>query len=154
LNIYSAVYNPAHPSIFDFSQRYGKEFIWIVIAFVIAFMVMLSDASVFSVYAFIFYGVIFVLLIAVIFIGSSSKGSHSWIKFGSFEIQPAELGIFAINLGLAKYLSGESGKMHQAGVRLRAAALLILPMLIIIAQNETGVAITYAAFIFVLYREG
>src|SRR5581483_10833903 len=78
LNIYSAVYNPAHPSIFDFSQRYGKEFIWIVIAFVIAFMVMLSDASVFSVFAFIFYGVIFVLLIAVIFIGSSSKGSHSW----------------------------------------------------------------------------
>lgn len=154
LNVYSAVYNPAHPSIFDFSQRYGKQLIWVVTALLIAFLIMLSDASFFSVFAYLFYGVTLLLLVAVIFIGSTNKGSHSWIKLGGFEMQPAEVGIFAINLGLAKYLSSESGKMHKADVRLKATLLLIVPMLAIVLQNETGVAITYTAFIFVLYREG
>jgi rod shape determining protein RodA len=154
INIYSAVYNPAHNSIFDVSQRYGKQFIWVITAFLLAFMIMLSDASFFSVFAFVFYGIVFLALVAVIFVGRDVKGSHSWFHIGSISIQPAELGIFAINLGLAKYLSNESGKMHQAGVRLRAVALLAIPMLTIIAQNETGVAITYTSFIFVLYREG
>lgn len=154
LNIYSAVYNTSHPSIFDFSQRYGKQFIWVVTALLIAFLIMLSDASFFSVFAYLLYGATLLLLIAVIFIGSNNKGSHSWIRFGGFEMQPAEVGIFAINLGLAKYLSSESGKMHKTDVRLKATLLLVIPMLAIILQNETGVAITYTAFIFVLYREG
>lgn len=154
LNIYSAVYNPSHPSIFDFSQRYGKQFIWVVTALLIAFLIMLSDASFFSVFAYLLYGAALLLLVAVIFIGSNNKGSHSWIRFGSFEMQPAEVGIFAINLGLAKYLSNESGKMHKADVRLKTTLLLLVPMLAIVLQNETGVAITYTAFIFVLYREG
>jgi|SRR6185312_12903212 len=154
ITIYSAVYTPAHASIFDTSQRYGKQFIWIITAFIMAFLIMLSDASFFSVFAFVFYGVILLSLIAVIFLGRNISGSHSWFRIGSIGIQPAELGIFAINLGLAKYLSNETSKMQQASVRLRAIALLAIPMLIIILQNETGVAITYTCFIFVLYREG
>ncbi|HXB14016.1 MAG TPA: rod shape-determining protein RodA [Bacteroidia bacterium] len=154
LNIYSAVYNPAHPAILDNSQRYGKQFIWVISAFVLAFLIMLSDASFFSVFAYLFYGITFLALIAVIFVGRNISGSHSWFRIGSVGIQPAELGIFAINLGLAKYLSNENIKMNQLGVRLRAMALLVVPMIIIIAQNETGVAITYTSFIFVLYREG
>ena len=154
LNIYSAVYNGSHPSIFDAGQRYGKQFIWIVTAFLLAFLVMLSEASFFSVFAYLFYGITFLALVAVIFLGRNISGSHSWFRIGPIGIQPAELGIFAINLGLAKYLSNESGKMHKAAVRFRAALLLLVPMLVIILQNETGVAITYTAFIFVLYREG
>jgi len=154
ITIYSAVYTPAHASIFDTSQRYGKQFIWIITAFIMAFLIMLSDASFFSVFAFVFYGVILLSLIAVIFLGRNISGSHSWFRIGSIGIQPAELRIFAINLGLAKYLSNETSKMQQASVRLRAIALLAIPMLIIILQNETGVAITYTCFIFVLYREG
>jgi rod shape determining protein RodA len=154
LNIYSAVYNPVHSSVFDSSQRYGKQFIWVVTAFLLAFFIMLSDASFFSVFAYLFYGIIFLSLVAVIFVGRNISGSHSWFRIGSVGIQPAELGIFAINLGLAKYLSNETGKMNKASVRLRASALLLVPMLTIILQNETGVAITYTSFIFVLYREG
>jgi rod shape determining protein RodA len=154
MNVYSAVFNPNHPSIFDFSQRYGKEFIWIITAFLMAFLIMLSDASVFSVFAYVFYGAVFLSLVAVIFLGRNISGSHSWFRIGSIGIQPAELGIFAINLGLAKYLSNENIKMQQASVRLKAVAILAIPMLVIILQNETGVALTYTSFIFVLYREG
>jgi rod shape determining protein RodA len=154
VNLYSAVYNTAHPNIFDFSQRYGKQFIWIITGFAMAFLIMISDASFFSVFAYFFYAVQLVALITVIFVGRNIAGSRSWFRFGEIGIQPAELGIFAINLGLAKYLSNVTGKMNTKKVRLTVAALLFIPMLAIICQNETGVAVTYTSFIFVLYREG
>jgi rod shape determining protein RodA len=153
INIYSAVLNPVHPSIFDFSQRYGKQFVWIITGFVMAFLIMVSDASFFSVFAYPLYGIFVFADIAVRFIGRNIAGSHSWFRIGEIGIQPAELGIFAINLGLAKYLSNEK-KTDVKKIRMIAAIMVIFPMLLIIIQNETGVAVTYTAFIFVLYREG
>lgn len=154
LNIYSAVYNPAHPSVFDTSQRYGKQIIWILTAFLLAFFIMLTEASFFSVFAYMLYGIALLSLVAVIFVGRNVKGSHSWFHIGTVSIQPAELGIFAINLGLAKYLSGENVKIKKAGTLMRTLALLFIPMLAIVLQNETGVAVTYVSFVIVLYREG
>ena len=153
-NIYSAVYNPDHANIFDFSQRYGKQFVWVITGFALAFILMLTEASFFSVFAYLFYGVTVVSLLAVRFIGRDIAGSHSWFRIGSIGIQPAELGIFAINLGLAKYLSNENVKISLTTVRLRVIALIVVPMLFIVLENETGVAVTYASFIFVMYREG
>lgn len=154
LNIYSAVYNPLHPGIFDFSQRYGKQFIWIMTGFLMAFLVMISEANFFSIFAYVLYGIIIFADIAVRFIGRNIAGSHSWFRMGDIGIQPAELGIFAINLGLAKYLSNEKKAANMSRIRLTATAMVLLPMLLVIMQNETGVAVTYSAFIFVLYREG
>jgi rod shape determining protein RodA len=154
MNIYSAVYNPDHANIFDFSQRYGKQFVWVITGFALAFILMLTEASFFSVFAYLFYGVTVVSLLAVRFIGRDIAGSHSWFRIGSIGIQPAELGIFAINLGLAKYLSNENVKISLTTVRLRVIALVVVPMLFIVLENETGVAVTYASFIFVMYREG
>ncbi|HTB06880.1 MAG TPA: rod shape-determining protein RodA [Bacteroidia bacterium] len=154
INIYSAVYNPEHANIFDFSQRYGKQFIWVITGFALAFMIMLTEASFFSVFAYLFYGVTVFSLLAVRFIGRDIAGSHSWFRIGAIGIQPAELGIFAINLGLAKYLSNENVKMSLGTVRLRVIALIVVPILLIVFENETGVAITYTSFIFVMYREG
>ena len=154
LNIYSAGFKAAHPFILDFSQRYGKQFIWIMTGFTMAFLVMLSDASFFSFFAYPLYGITVFADLAVRFAWRDISGSHSWFRIGEIGIQPAELGIFAINLGLAKYLSNEKKVMNTQKIRLVAIAMVILPMLLIILQNETGVAVTYPAFIFVLYREG
>src|SRR6185312_10553594 len=102
LNIYSVVNSPAHEGAFEFSKLYGKQLIWIAVAFVLAFLIMLTEASFFSVLAYFLYGVTVFSLLAVRFIGKDIAGSHSWFKLGPVEIQPAELGLFAINLGLAK----------------------------------------------------
>jgi rod shape determining protein RodA len=154
LTIYSAVFNPIHPGIFDFSQRYGKQFVWIITGFIMAFLIMVSEPSFFSFFSYPFYGITILALIAVRFIGRDIAGSHSWFRIGEIGIQPAELGIFAINLGLAKYLSNEKKAADFKKIRLVAIGMVLLPMLLIVLQNETGVAVTYTAFIFVLYREG
>src|SRR5579863_10400084 len=154
LNIYSAVFNPVHPGIFDFSQRYGKQFIWIITGFVMALLIMASDASFFSVFSYPLYGIMVFSLFVVRFVGRDIAGSHSWFRIGEIGIQPAELGIFAINLGLAKYLSNEKKVLNLRKIRLVAIGMVLFPMLLIVIQNETGVAVTYTAFIFMLYREG
>lgn len=154
LNIYAAVYDPENRSLFDLDVQYGKQVMWIGISAAVAGVILFTDGKMFPAFAMYIYGFMILLLIATIFIGAEIKGSHSWIRLGSFSIQPAELAKFATCLALARYLSDVNIKMEKLQTRLICAAIIALPMVIILLQNETGLAIVYAAFVFVLYREG
>lgn len=167
LNIYAAVYDEEHQNIFDTTQKYGMQLIWIGGAAVIAFSILLIDANFYTVFAYGFYGFFLLANILVLFLGREVKGSHSWYRFGKFGIQPAEFMKFATSLALAKFLSNQNIVVNQQ-FRLRlkdliknykntifALLFIILPLILIIKlQNETGLAIVFIAFIIVLYREG
>lgn len=154
INIYAAVYNEEHQSIFDISQSYGMQLVWIVTSLFIAFVILVIDGEFFPRLAYVLYGAFLLLLIAVIFAGVEVKGSKSWISLGSFRIQPAEFAKFATNLALAKFLSNVNIKFEKASTKLMAASIFAVPALIIILQNETGSALVYASFVLVLFREG
>jgi rod shape determining protein RodA len=167
LNIYAAVYNEEHQNIFDTTQKYGKQLIWISGAAIIAFSILLIDANFYTAFAYGFYGFFIVANILVVFLGREVKGSRSWFRFGDFGIQPAEFMKFATNLALAKFLSNQNIIVNQQfRLRLRdiiknykntflALLIIIVPLLLIkILQDETGLAIVFIAFIIVLYREG
>ncbi|HEY6162639.1 MAG TPA: rod shape-determining protein RodA [Bacteroidia bacterium] len=154
LNIYAAVYNEEHKSILDTTQRYGHQMLFIGGAFVIAFIILFIDGNLFATFAYPLYGVVMFACVAVIFLSHDISGSRSWFSFGSFGLQPAEFGKFATAMVLAKYLSSMNIRMQDLSTKLVSAAIIVLPMLIIIAERETGSAIVYAAFVFVLYREG
>jgi rod shape determining protein RodA len=153
-NIYAAVYNDEHQSIFDTTQSYGMQLVWIVSSLVIAFMILVIDGEFFPKFAYVLFGAFIVLLLVVIVAGVEVKGSRSWIGVGSFRIQPAEFAKFATNLALAKFLSNINVKFELLSTKLKAAAIFAVPALIIILQNETGSALVYGAFVLVLYREG
>lgn len=166
LNIYAAVYNEDHKNIFDLSQKYGKQLIWIGSASILGLFILLIDADFYTVFAYFFYAFFLLLCIAVPFLGREVKGSRSWFRLGDFGIQPAEFMKFAANLALAKFLSNTNLQIEQRSFgfqgflkkyRSTIIALVIigLPLLIIKKlQDETGLAIVFAAFVFSLYREG
>lgn len=167
LNIYAAVYNEEHQSIFDTTQKYGKQLIWIGGATIIAFAILLIDANFYTAFAYFFYGLLIAANILVVFFGREIKGSRSWFGVGGFGIQPAEFMKFAANLALAKFLSNQNLVVsHRMRLRLGelirnyrstfiALMIIFVPLLIIkILQDETGLAIVFIAFIIVLYREG
>ena len=167
LNIYAAVFNEEHQNIFDTSQKYGKQLIWIAGAAIIAFSILLIDANFYTAFAYFFYGFLLVANILVVFFGREIKGSRSWFGVGGFGIQPAEFMKFATNLALAKFLSNQNIVVSQQfRLKLRdllrnykntiiALAMIITPLLLIkVLQDETGLAIVFIAFIVVLYREG
>jgi len=153
-NVYSAVYDEDHPAILDFSQKYGKQLIWIGTGILIAFLLLIIDAEFHPTFAWIIYGVSMVSLVAVMFFGREVAGSKSWFRFGDFGIQPAEFAKFATCLALAKYLSDINIKMSETKPRLISFAIVIFPTLLIILEKETGCAIVLLVLILVLYREG
>ncbi len=154
LSIYSASGSNENSTIFDLSQRYGKQLLWIGMALFLAFIILLLDAKFFSSFAYIFYFLIILSLIAILLFGKTVAGSRSWFQIGSFALQPAEFAKFATALALAKYLSRMQSDMRLFKTKLGAAFLIGLPALLILMQNDTGSALVYFAFILVLYREG
>ena len=154
LNIYAAVFNEEHNSIFDTSQQYGHQMVFIAGAFFIALVVLFIDTSIFATFAYPVYGVVMLACVAVIFFSHDISGSRSWFRIGNFGLQPAEFGKFAACMALAKYLSTMNIRMTDLSTKLISGAIIVLPILIIILEKETGSAIVYAAFIFVMYREG
>jgi rod shape determining protein RodA len=154
-NIYAAVYNEEHYIITDISQKYGKQMIWIGTAFIIALIILIIDENFYTAFAYFIYGLFLVAVIAVPFLGREVKGSRSWFRFGDFGIQPAEFMKFATNLAIAKFLSNQNIKIADYKNTFITLLMLGIPMVIIMKlQNETGLAIVFVAFIFVLYREG
>ena len=154
INIYAAVYNEDYSSIFDISQRYGKQLIWIAAALLIGFTLLLIDSKFYVLFAYVFYGITILLLIAVLLVGTKVKGATSWFQIGGFAIQPAEFVKFTTGLALAKYVSSYNFKMHRFKSLLIIGLILLLPVTLIFLQNDTGSALVIGVFILVLFREG
>ena len=154
INIYAAVYNEEHSSIFDFSQRYGKQLIWIFAALGIAFIIVAIDSSFFTTFAYLIYGISILSLMAVLVVGTEIAGSKSWFQLGGIAIQPAEFAKFATCLALAKYLSTFNVTLIRIKTKIIAAAIILLPASLVLLQNDTGSALVYGIFILVMFREG
>ncbi len=154
MNIYSAVYDKDTSNIFDVSRQESKQMIFIGISIVLAASILIIDASFFTATAFYLYGGIILLNIAVRFLGSDIRGSHSWFKFGSLSLQPAEFAKWATGLAMSKYLSSVT-KADVFNKLMITLGIIAIPVFVIVfIQNETGCALVFAAFIFVMYREG
>jgi rod shape determining protein RodA len=154
INIYAAVYNEDHSSIIDLSQSYGRQMIWIVTSLFLGLVVLLTDARFFSTFAYLIYGIIILLLLAVLAFGTEISGSKSWFQIGDFAIQPSEFGKFATTLALAKFFSGQHINVKTFRTRFIPLVIIGLPALLILLQNDTGSALVYSGFILVLYRMG
>ena len=154
ISIYGASYNFDQASIFDFSQRAGKQFIWILSAFAIGGILLLIDSKLYNIFAYFIYVGAILLLIVTIFVAHDIKGSRSWLMIGPISFQPAELAKMATALGLAKFMSAYNYKLKTWKDLIPLGLIIFAPFILIILQNETGTALVYAAFLLMLYREG
>lgn len=152
--IYASVYKESNPDIYDLTQNYGKQLMWMGVSFFLGMLILLIDEKFFYAFAYSLYGLTILLLLAVLAFGVAVKGSSSWIEIGGFRMQPAEFAKFGTSLALARYLSGYDIKFQDRKTKIICALLVLLPMLIILLQNETGTALVFGSFIFVFYREG
>lgn len=153
-SVYAAVYNSEHTSMLDYSQRYGKQALWIGTSVLLILTILLIDIKFFTSFAYVIYGATLALLIIVLLFGTEVAGSKSWIRFGSLTIQPAEFAKFATNLALAKYLSSIQLNLKDYRQIIKAGIIILIPSALIFLQNDTGSALVYFVFILVLYREG
>lgn len=155
ISVFASVYDEEHARIFDITQRYGMQFIWIISSLVIAYFILfVINPKSYHVIAWLLYAGTILLLIVVIFFGVEVNGSKSWFMIGPMRLQPAEFSKITTALALAALLSKHNFKLGSLSSYLKVIALLIAPMLLIVMEKETGSALVYLAFFFVLFREG
>lgn len=154
INIYAAVYNEEYTSIFDTTQKYGKQFLWILTSLVLILMIVVVDGKFFQTFAFPLYGLFMLGLLGVFFFGKEIAGAKSWYAFGGFSIQPSEFAKFATALALSGFLSGMNRSLTTWKDKAIALAIIALPMALIIPQPDPGSALVFTALFLVLYREG
>ncbi len=155
VNIYASIHSSEPESIFDLSCRSGKQFIWMMSSLGIAgFILFVLSPRVYEGLSLPIYLFTLGLLVAVIFLGIEVKGSRSWFEFGEVRFQPAEISKISTSLMLATVMSQLGYRIGRAKDFILTALIILVPMGIIVAQSETGSALVYVGFIFMLYREG
>ncbi|SKB60796.1 rod shape determining protein RodA [Sphingobacterium nematocida] len=153
-NIYAAAYNPQHPEIFNLSTNYGKQTLYIFTALIIGFSILIIDQRFFISITPIVYALVMLLLIVVLFVGKNVNGNQSWIDLGFFRLQPSEFGKLATCLLLSYYLNTQANKTPNLTSLAVAASIVLLPVILIKLQPDTGSALVFFSLIFVFYREG
>jgi len=154
LNIYAAVFDENHTSILDFTQRYGKQFFWIIAALLIALFVLLIDNRFYYFFAWFIYGTVILMLMLVLIIGKEVNGAKAWFEFGSIRLQPSEFAKFATTLAVARYIAPQAVVLTRPGHLLSAVSIFIAPVILIIIQPDMGSALVFFSLFFVLFREG
>ena len=155
VNIYASIHSSDPSSIFDWTARSGKQFIWICSSLGLAALILfVFNARLWEVISVPSYLLVLGLLVLVIFVSNDVKGSHSWFELGPVKFQPAEISKITTSLLLAHVMSKSSFRMSRFKDFLLVALIIGVPMLTIVAESETGSALVYVGFIFMLYREG
>lgn len=154
LSICGATYDFNETDFLSFSSFTGKQLVWVGCALVIALILLNIEKKYYEMLAYPVYIAFVLLLAATIFVAPDIKGSHSWLVLGPIRIQPAEFSKFATALCLSRLLSSYGFSMEKRSDVIKMLAIVVIPMLLIVLQNETGSALVYLAFFLVLYREG
>ncbi len=153
LNIYSASLPLEQTSIFDISQIYGKQILFICLTVPLVLVVLTVDAKIYEKYAFVFYIAGLISLLGLFVFGKTIKGQTNWYSIGGFTLQPSEFVKTSTALLLAKYLSDVQVNLKKFNDQLKAFAIMGVPLLLILV-HDTGTAMIFVALVFVLYREG
>lgn len=154
MTIYSASLPDEATSIFDISQVYGKQLMFIIASIPLIIVILSIDAKIFEKYSFVFYGLAILLLAGLFVFGSERKGQTNWYAFGGFTLQPSEFAKIATALVLSKYLSDVQVNLQKLNHQLVAFAIIGVPVLLIMMQPDAGSAMIFLSLVFVLYREG
>ncbi|WP_299337221.1 rod shape-determining protein RodA [uncultured Psychroserpens sp.] len=154
LNIMSASHEGEITSYFDMSQLYGKQLVFLGLTFVLIILILSIEAKFYERFASIIYIIAMLALVGLFIFGKDVNGARSWYGIGSMTIQPSEFAKFATALAVAKYMSDLQTDMNTLKDQLRAVAIIIVPAILILLQNDAGSTLVYSSFFFVFYREG
>ena len=154
MSVCGASYTYGETDIFSLDSRSGMQIIWIGTSIVLGLIILLLDDRIYDTFAYVIFAFMLLLLFATIFNPHSIKGSRSWLVLGPLRLQPAEFAKFATALALAKFMSIYGYDIHKWKHFAVTLAIILLPMLFIVLQRETGSALVYLAFFLMFYREG
>ncbi len=154
ISVCGASYTYGDTDILSLGTRSGMQIVWIGTSLCLGFVILMLDDRFFDMFAYVIYAALLLLLFVTIFNPHQIKGSRSWLVLGPLRLQPAEFAKFATALALAKFMSVYGFSIHKLKHFGAVLGIILLPMMFIVLQRETGSALVYLAFFLVFYREG
>ena len=154
ISVCGASYSYGETDIFSLDTRSGMQIVWICTSIVLGFVIVMLDDRFYDTFSFVIYGLLVLLLFATIFNPHTIKGSRSWLVMGPLRLQPAEFAKFATALALAKFMSTYGYNINQWKHFAATLVIIMVPMICIVLQHETGSALVYLSFFLMFYREG
>jgi rod shape determining protein RodA len=155
LNIYAVTYDPESDlSIFNLTINSGRQILFIAGAFVIVMAILIIDMRFYETFAYVMYGAVMLLLILVPLVGKEVGGNKAWLGIGSFGVQPSEFAKFATALAVAKFMGSIGFRMDNRKNQVILFIMIGIPMLLVLAQKDTGTALVFTSFTVVYFREG
>ncbi len=154
VSVCGASYDFVNPNIFGWETNSGKQLVWIGTSLLLGATLLMVEKRFYDTSAYFIYMIMIMLLIVTLIIAPETKGSKSWIPIGPVKLQPAEFTKFAVALTIAKVMDTYGFTLSKTTNLLKVIGLIMLPLCIIVCQQETGSALVYLAFFLVLYREG
>jgi rod shape determining protein RodA len=148
-SVCGACYDYNKPDLFSFELNSGKQFVWILTSLLLAGALLLIEKRFYYQTSTFVYVMMVLVLLITIFIAPDTKGSRSWIPIGPIKLQPAEFAKFAVALAVGKYMERYGFSLSTFKDFYKVVLLFIVPMLLIIAQKETGTALVYLSFFLV-----
>ena len=94
------------------------------------------------------------LLVLVLVIGVDINGARSWIKIGSFSLQPSEFAKYGTSFAVAAIISRIGFSFKNKNDIIKLATITLIPMGLIVIQGDMGSALVFLSFIPVFYIEG
>ena len=153
-NILSSSVSGEEIYLFDFTKLYGKQFIYTLISLFVGFIVISIDVKFYERFSSLFYLLSLILLICLFLFGKRVNGALSWFPIGSFNLQPSEFVKITVALAVSKYISDYQTDLRKISDQAKLFLIILIPILIIILQNDTGSSIVFFSLFLVLYREG
>ena len=164
LSVYAASYSPDAPtngSLFgnlSFSElmafNWFKQILWIGTGLALIVVLVVIDYKAYDTFAFVLYGGMILLLIVTLLVARPIAGSRSWLELGPIRLQPAEFAKFTTALAVSRFMASINLRQQNFRDQLLLAGLTLLPLLLILASNETGQALVFGAFLLAYFREG
>jgi rod shape determining protein RodA len=151
-SVYSATFEIGAESLFE--GRSGKQMMWLGLSFFLGIVIFLINTNFYEQFSWVFYIFFTTLLVVVLVIGADINGARSWIKIGSYSLQPSEFAKYGAAFAVSAYLSRLNFSFHRFRDILILGAIIAVPAGLIILQRDTGSALVFSSFILVLYREG
>lgn len=147
--IYSATLGPVSDFLpLHIQENFSKQLTWVFLSVIAVIILQFTSPRSFQQLSYLFYAVCIILTTLTLFIGVEVNGAKSWLEIFGVRIQTSELLKLATILAVANYLTS---RRNISAVRVKTAlvaiTMIIIPVIIVILQNDTGTALVFLPLI-------
>ncbi len=154
--IYSSTRGGAQEYLLDsVRMNFNRQLVWSVICAIGIGVALLLPVRFYQSIAFPFYGLTILLLLVALFAGQEVNGARSWLRIGPAQFQVSEFAKIGTLLAVARLASTRRVGISPLRHSVYTVLLIIVPVVLIVLQNDVGTALVYLAIIpMLLYWSG